>query len=83
MTPKTEITEAAQTKACIVFINRLKNGITVSNITWGMDVGFRLLCLRFPAQTEALRRADPPSKESFEMKIKITKPGKTGDLGPQ
>jgi hypothetical protein len=66
---------AALFKACAVFY-RSKTGIVGSNSTL-----VQYLCC--PVWVEALRRADPPSKETYQMsKNKIPKPEKTGGLGP-
>jgi hypothetical protein len=58
------ITEAAWSKARTFFANS-NTGIVGSNPTRGMDVCVRLFCV----QVEALRRADPPSKESYRLYI--------------
>jgi hypothetical protein len=61
---------AAQSKAWTVFANS-NTGVVGSNPTRGMDVSvcvysvFVLSCL----QVAALRRADPPSKESYRLFI--------------
>jgi hypothetical protein len=52
---------ATRSKARTVF-GRWNTGIVDSNLTRGMDV-----CLRCPVYVEALRRADPPSKESYQL----------------
>jgi hypothetical protein len=60
------ITLAVRSKAWTVLL-RLKNGIVGSNPTRGMDVFVRLFCVCavLCVQVAALRRADPPSKESY------------------
>jgi hypothetical protein len=54
---------AARSKARTVF-GRSNTGIVGSNPAWGMDVcpPFSVLC---SVQVQALRRADPPSKEIY------------------
>jgi hypothetical protein len=56
------ITMAAQSKAWTVLVYS-DTGIVGSNSTPGMDVCVRLFCVG------ALRRADPPSKESYRLCI--------------
>jgi hypothetical protein len=56
----------ARSKARTVF--GLSNiGIAGSNPTRGMDVCPRFSVLCYPVYVAALRRANPPSKESFQM----------------
>jgi hypothetical protein len=60
---------AARSQARTV-IDRLNAGIVVLNPTRGMDVCVCVcifLCFCCPVQVVALRRADPPSKESYQM----------------
>jgi hypothetical protein len=52
-------------KACTVY-DRSKIGIAGSNPASGMDVCPRVSVLCYPVSVEALRRADPPSKESYQ-----------------
>jgi hypothetical protein len=56
---------AARSKAHMVF-HRSNPGIVGSNPTRGMDVCLRFSVLFCPVQVEALRRADPPSKDSYQ-----------------
>jgi hypothetical protein len=58
------ITVAARFKAWTVFA-RSNTGVVGSNATRGIDVCVRLFCV----QIEALRRVDPPSKESYRLCI--------------
>jgi hypothetical protein len=46
--------------------DRLNIEIAGSNPTWGMDVCPRVSFLCCPMSVEALRRADPPAKESYQ-----------------
>jgi hypothetical protein len=57
---------AAQSKKSSVF-DRSNTGIVGSNSAWGMDVFQRSFMLCCPVWVEALRQADPPSKESYRM----------------
>jgi hypothetical protein len=54
---------AERSKACTVY-DRLNIRISGSNPAWGMDVCPRVSMLCCPVSVEALRRADPPAKES-------------------
>jgi hypothetical protein len=58
----------ARSKAWIVFA-RWNIGLVGSNPTWGMHVSVRLFCVSavLCVQVAVLRRADPPSKESYRM----------------
>jgi hypothetical protein len=56
---------AERSKACTVY-DRLNIGIENSNPAWGMDVCPRVSVLCCPVSVEALRRADPPAKESYQ-----------------
>jgi hypothetical protein len=67
------VTEVARSEAWTVFA-RSNAGIVGSNPTQGMDICimcvysvFVLSCV----QVEALRRADPPSKESYRLSIRL------------
>jgi hypothetical protein len=62
---------AAQFKPRIVFA-RSNTGIVCSNPTWDMDVCVYLfcVCVVLCVGREALRRADPPSKEFYRMCIR-------------
>jgi hypothetical protein len=57
---------AAWSKVGTVF-NRTNTGIVASNPTRGMDMCPRFSVLCFPVYVVASRRADPPSKESYQM----------------
>jgi hypothetical protein len=57
---------AALSKARTVF-GRSNTGIVGSNPARGMDVFLHFSVLIYPVQVQALRRADPPSKESYQM----------------
>jgi hypothetical protein len=61
---------AERSKACIVY-NRLNIGIACLNPAWGMDVCPRVSVLCCPVSVEALRRADPPAKESYQMSLYV------------
>jgi len=57
---------AARSKAHIVF-DHSNIGIAISNPTRGTDVCPHFSVLFGPAEVEAMRQADPPSKESYQM----------------
>jgi hypothetical protein len=61
---------AEWSKAGTVY-NRLNIGITGSNAAWGMDVCPHVSVLCCPVSLEALRRADPPAKESYQMSLYV------------
>jgi hypothetical protein len=61
---------AERSKACTV-CDRSNIGIARSNPASGMDVCPRLSVLCCPVSVEALRRADPPSKESYKMSLYV------------
>jgi hypothetical protein len=61
---------AKQSKACTVY-DHLNIGITGSNPAWGMDVCPRVPVLCCPVSVEALRQADPPVKESYQMSLYV------------
>jgi hypothetical protein len=46
---------------------RLNIGIAGSNTAFGMDMCPRVSVLCCPVSVEALRRADPPAKESYQI----------------
>jgi hypothetical protein len=49
----------------------------VSNASRGMGVCERFFCVRSPVQVEALRRTDPPFKESYRLSTNnIQQPGR-------
>jgi hypothetical protein len=56
---------AERSKAGTVY-DRSNIGISGSNPAWGMDVCPRVSVLCCPVSVEALRRADPASKESYQ-----------------
>jgi hypothetical protein len=58
----------ARSKARIVF-----DRSNTRNAGRGMDVCPRVSVLCCPVQVEALRQADPPSKESYQMSKQIHK----------
>jgi hypothetical protein len=62
------ITVTARPKAWTVF-ERSNTGIVGSKPVWKMDVCVRLLCVCavLCVQVATLRRADPPSKESYQL----------------
>jgi hypothetical protein len=51
--------------------DRLNIGIAGSNPAWGTDVCTRVSVLCCPMSVEALRRADPPTKESYQMSLYV------------
>jgi hypothetical protein len=59
------VSMAEQSKTCTVY-DRLNIGIAGSNPASGMDVCPCVSVLCCPVSVEALRRADPPSKESYQ-----------------
>jgi hypothetical protein len=71
----------ARSKTCTVSF-RFQHCERGSNLTRGMDVCLRFFYLCYPVWVEAMRCADPPSKESYQMSINnISKPGKLGGGG--
>jgi hypothetical protein len=62
---KWPVSIAERSKACTVY-DRLNIGIAASNPALGMDVCPRVSVLCCPVSVEALRWADPPSKESYQ-----------------
>jgi hypothetical protein len=67
---KIEVPMAARSKARTVF-NHSNTGIVGSNSGRGIDVCPRFSMLCCPVYVVALRRADPPSKESYHMSKNI------------
>jgi len=61
---------AVQSKARTVF-GRSNTGIVGWNPTRSMDVCLRFSVLCCPVQVEALRRAYPQSKESYQLSIRF------------
>jgi hypothetical protein len=61
---------AERSKTCTVY-DSLNIGIAGSNPAWGMNVGPRVSVLCCPVSVEALRRADPPAKESYQMSLYV------------
>jgi hypothetical protein len=51
--------------------DRLNIGIAGSYSVWGMDVCPHVSVLRCPVSVEALRRADPPAKESYPVPLYV------------
>jgi hypothetical protein len=56
-----------RSKAGTVY-DRLNIEITGSNPAWGMDMCLSVSVLCCPVSVEALRRADPPAKESYQCR---------------
>lgn len=52
--------------ACNVY-DRSNTGMAASNSTRINEAGLRMFFLWFPPHTEALRQADPPSREFYQM----------------
>jgi hypothetical protein len=61
---------ADRSKAGTVY-DRLNIGVTGSNPAWGMDVCPRVSVLCCPVSVEALRRANLPAKESYQMSLYV------------
>jgi hypothetical protein len=59
-----------RSKAGTVY-DHLNIGIAGSNPGWGMDVCPRVSVLCCPMSVEALRRADPLVKESYQMSLYV------------
>jgi hypothetical protein len=51
--------------------DRLNIGIAGLSPAWGMDVCPRVSVLCCPVLVEALCRADPPAKESYQMSLYV------------
>jgi hypothetical protein len=64
------VSTAKQSKAGTVY-DCLNIGIAGSNPGWGMDVCPRVSVLCHPVLVEALRRADPLAKESYQMSLYV------------
>jgi hypothetical protein len=64
------VSVAVRSKAGTVY-DCLNIGIAGSNPAWGMDVFPRVSVLCCPESVEALRRADPPAKESYKMSLYV------------
>jgi len=67
---KVPVSIAEPSKAYTVY-DTWKIGIAFSNFSWGMDVCQLVSVLCFPLSVEALRRADPPAKESYQMSLYV------------
>jgi hypothetical protein len=57
-------------KACTIY-DSLNVEIAGSNPARGMDVCLRVSVLCCPVSVEALRRADPPAKESYQISLYV------------
>jgi hypothetical protein len=64
------VSVAERSRACTVY-DRSNIGIAGSNPPSGMDVCQRVSVLCCPVSVEALRRADPLSKESYQMSLYV------------
>jgi hypothetical protein len=64
------VSMAERSMACTVF-GCLNIGISGLHPAWGMDVCPRISVLCCPVLVEALRWADPPSKESNQMSLYV------------
>jgi hypothetical protein len=64
------VSVAERSKACTVY-DRSNIGIAGLNPAWSMDVCPRVSVLCCPVSVEALRRADPPAKESHQMSLYV------------
>jgi hypothetical protein len=67
---KLPVSITERSKAGTVY-DRLNIGIAVSNPTWGMDVCPCVSVLCCPVSVDALRRADPPAKESYQVSLYV------------
>jgi hypothetical protein len=58
---------------CLVHLitHALNIGNEGSNPAWGMDICPRVSVLCCPVSVEALHRADPPVKESYQMSLYV------------
>jgi hypothetical protein len=63
---------AERSKAGAVY-DSLNVGIAGSNPAWGMDVCQRVSVLCCTVSVEALCRADPPAKESYQMSLYVNR----------
>jgi hypothetical protein len=61
---------AELSKVCTVY-DRSNIWIAGTNPAWGLDVCPRVCVLCCPVSVEALRRADPPAKESYQMSLYV------------
>jgi hypothetical protein len=61
---------AERSNACTVY-DCSNIGIAGSNPASGMDVCLRVSVLCCRVSVEALRRADPPAKESYQMSLYV------------
>jgi hypothetical protein len=68
---------AERSKSCTVY-DRSNIEIAGSNLASGMDVCPRVSVLRCPVSVEALRRADPPSKKSYQMSLYVDRESPLG-----
>jgi hypothetical protein len=64
------VSVAEQSKAGTVY-NHLNIGIASSSPALGMDVCPHISVLCCPVSVEALRWADPPTKESYQMSLYV------------
>jgi hypothetical protein len=67
---KVPVSIAERSEVCTVY-DRLNIEIAVSNPARGMDVCLCVSVLCCPVSVEALRRADPPAKESYQISLYV------------